>query len=340
MKICFVIDDFNPKYGGQYTAIKEITKQLKICKIKFLIVDKYNFLHKKKLLHKCDIFHIFGAWTFFFIKLNKLAFSLKKKIIIHPAGTHDPQSMNDKKLKKIIAWHLYQKRLLLSADVIHCASQIERNNLLKLNNSFKTAVVPFGIENKFISKKKNYNKLNKKVLFFSRFHKHKGVYNLIKAWNEIGNEEWTLNIVADNNDFNLLKKYINKKNLKINAIKPFFNNQQKIHIFHNHDVLALPTKSENFGIVILESLSRGLPILTTNTTPWNIIQNNNAGWIINDSYLELKLTLFKIFQTKRKVFFIKKRNAIKIAHQYSWRKIIKLYINLYSSLLKTNALIR
>ena len=212
--------------------------------------------------------------------------------------------------------------------------------MLKLNSSFKAVVIPFGIDNKFIRKKKNYNKLNKKVLFFSRFHKHKGIYNLIKAWNEIGNEEWTLNIVADNNNFNILKKYINKKNLKVNAIKPFFNSQQKIHIFDNHDVLVLPTRSENFGIVILESLSRGLPVLTTNHTPWNIIQDNNAGWIINDSYLELKLTLFQIFKTKPKDFFIKKRNAIKITNQYNWNKIIKLYINLYSSILKKNILIR
>jgi len=332
MKICFVIDEFKPMVGGPYTAVKEITKQLKIYKIKFLIVEKSNFLSKKKSLHKYDIFHIFGAWTFFFIQLNKLAFTLNKKIIIHPAGAHDPQSMDQKKLKKEIAWRLYQKKILLTADFIHCASEIEKNNLLKLNSSFKTVVIPFGIENKFISKKKNYNKLNKKVLFFSRFNKHKGIYNLIKAWNDIGNEEWTLTIVADNNDFNILKKYISKKNLKVYAIKPFFNNQKKIHIFDNHDALVLPTRSENFGIAILESLSRGLPVLTTNITPWNIIQEKNAGWIINDSYLELKLTLFQIFKTKPKDFFIKKRNAIKIANQYSWSKIIKLYINLYSSL--------
>ena len=29
MNICFVIDNFTPKVGGPYTAIKEITQQLK-----------------------------------------------------------------------------------------------------------------------------------------------------------------------------------------------------------------------------------------------------------------------------------------------------------------------
>lgn len=340
MKICFAIDEFKQEFGGPYTAIKQITKQLKINKKKFLIVDKFNFSYKIEALHNYDIFHIFGGWTPFYIKLNKLALRLKKKIIIHPSGFYEPWSLRQKQIKKTLAWHLYQKKLLLSADIIHCASESEEKNLLKLNSNFKTRVIPFGIEDEFINKKINYKKINKKVLFFSRIHKKKGIYDLVKAWNEIGNKEWTLNIVANKNDFNLLTKYISNKKLKINAIKPFFNNKKKIHIFDNYDVLALPTKNENFGIVILESLSRGLPVLTSNLTPWNIIQDNNAGWIINDSYLELKLILFKIFNTKYNDFLIKKKNAIKIAKKYNWDKLFKLYLDLYSELLKTNILIR
>ncbi len=47
------------------------------------------------------------------------------------------------------------------------------------------------------------------------------------------------------------------------------------------------TKNENFGIAILESMGRGLSVLTTNKTPWNSIQENNAGWTINNSTQEL-----------------------------------------------------
>ena len=47
---------------------------------------------------------------------------------------------------------------------------------------------------------------------------------------------------------------------------------QNKKLFSKYDVLILPTQNENFGMVILEALSRGLLILTTNETPWNIIQ--------------------------------------------------------------------
>ena len=36
--------------------------------------------------------------------------------------------------------------------------------------------------------------------------------------------------------------------------------------------MILPTFSENFGFIILESLARGLPVLTTKNTPWGDIK--------------------------------------------------------------------
>ena len=73
-----------------------------------------------------DFVHIFGGWTVFYIKLNLLAIKLKKKIIIHPMGFYEPWSLSQKRLKKMLAWNFYQKKLLLNADLIHCASKMRR----------------------------------------------------------------------------------------------------------------------------------------------------------------------------------------------------------------------
>ncbi len=42
-------------------------------------------------------------------------------------------------------------------------------------------------------------------------------------------------------------------------------------------VFILPSKSENFGHAIYESLSAGLPVITSNNTPWNGLQEADAG---------------------------------------------------------------
>ncbi len=42
-------------------------------------------------------------------------------------------------------------------------------------------------------------------------------------------------------------------------------------------VFILPSKSENFGHAIYEALSAGLPVITSNYTPWNALEIEQAG---------------------------------------------------------------
>jgi len=341
MKICFITEYYNSQYGGQYTSLKGIVEQCKIFKIDHDVIFKNSKIYNdkvllKKILDNSDIFHIFGGWTWFYVKIILRLFKLKKKIIVHPMGFYEPWSLKQKKIKKYFAWKFYQEKILLKVDRIHCASLQERNNLLKLNNNFKTSVLPFGINKKFLKKKLYISdfEVKKKILFFSRLHKKKGLDLLIKAWLEINNPDWTLDICGYGNNKKYLNKIISsKKNVKINFLKPIYNNSSKIKLFNKYDLLVLPTKNENFGLVILESLSRGLPVLTTVNTPFCDIEKFNAGWIINDSYLELKLTLYKIFNISKKHFLIKKRNAIKIAKRFIWNRIFPDYINFYKKVI-------
>ena len=50
-------------------------------------------------------------------------------------------------------------------------------------------------------------------------------------------------------------------------------------MFVKYDVFYFPTKSENFGQVIWESLSSGCPVLISDQTPWNNIENHRVGWV-------------------------------------------------------------
>ena len=46
------------------------------------------------------------------------------------------------------------------------------------------------------------------------------------------------------------------------------------------DFFVLPTLGENFGHVILESLSAGCPVLLSDRTPWKRLEADGAGWIL------------------------------------------------------------
>ena len=128
MRICLVTENYDPNYGGQFTAIQNIVNICETINMSHFVIHKKSRFYKNKyILEKnidnSDIIHFFGGWTFFYLKIHKIASKLRKKIIIHPMGLFDPQSFKQKKLKKEIAWKLYQKKMLLEADLIHCGSK-------------------------------------------------------------------------------------------------------------------------------------------------------------------------------------------------------------------------
>ena len=96
--------------------------------------------------------------------------------------------------------------------------------------------------------------------------------------------------------------------------------------------MILPTKSENFGYVILESLRSGLPVITTNKTPWEIIQTTKSGWIINDKINDLENILKELNTISKEEFLKKSQNSLELSKNFFWDKIIDKYIYLYSNL--------
>jgi glycosyltransferase involved in cell wall biosynthesis len=56
-------------------------------------------------------------------------------------------------------------------------------------------------------------------------------------------------------------------------------------------VFIMPSKSENFGHALLEALSAGKPVITTNTTPFKQLQNFNAGFTADIFQLQNDLSI-------------------------------------------------
>ena len=339
MKILFSVDKFYSSDGGPFSILKQTISALKKKKIKCRLIHNnksLKLIYIYNLIKKIDILHFYGGWSLFQVKLVILSFLLKKKIIIQPLGFYEPWSLEQKKIKKKIAWFFYQKKILQISNLIHCASYQEKKNLLILDNNLKTKVLPYGIPNIFIKKKITKKiKINKKAIFFSRIHEKKGVENLVNCWNKINDKNWKLDIVGPCNDesYYLKIQSLAQNNLKIRFLKPIYTFKEKKKLFKNYDLLILPSFNENFGMVILEALSRGLPVLTTENTPWIDIKRNNSGWFISGGYNNLLLELKKIFKLNIFSFRKKSINALNLARKYDWSSLVRDYISVYKKVL-------
>ncbi len=51
-------------------------------------------------------------------------------------------------------------------------------------------------------------------------------------------------------------------------------------VLSQHHFLFMPTRGENFGHIIYESLNCGTPVIISDRTPWKDLKNQGAGWDI------------------------------------------------------------
>jgi glycosyltransferase involved in cell wall biosynthesis len=178
------------------------------------------------------------------------------------------------------------------------------------------------------------------MLFLSQIIPVKGIERVIKSINEIGEtnfSDWEFIIAGyENAEYKvLLEKMIYDfgLNKSIKFIGPKFG-LDKIKMFDNSDVFVLPSHSENFGIVVAEALSRGIPVLTTKGTPWSELESNNCGFWVDNTDLGIKNGILQILQSsKEELKEMGLRGKKLISEKYLWSKCAQKTTEMYQWIL-------
>ena len=309
----------------------------------FLRQEIYEYAKRNFKNNSLRLIHDNGIWLPFNNTICKISRDFDIPLIVSPHGMLEPWSKNYKAFKKKIAWTLYQSKAIRSAKVLHATSEMEASNLKDLKLNIPIALIPNGINLPSVeSNKKNYKLSDigliddgrNIMLSLGRIHPKKGLLNLLKAWKRSGflYQKWRL-VLAGFPDKEYLKKlndYINKNNLHSSVIilGPLVGEDLE-NIYKNSKIFVLPTYSENFGLVVAEALSYGLPSITTKGAPWSILKKENAGWWCEPNIDELIKIFLQISKLRDKDYKLMSNNASRISKDFNWDLISLSYVKLY-----------
>ncbi|EPJ0730299.1 MULTISPECIES: glycosyltransferase family 4 protein [Morganella] len=141
--------------------------------------------------------------------------------------------------------------------------------------------------------------LNKKtILNIGRYTDDKKQLTLLKIWNDISDKDksgWHLNIVGDGELKDILQQYIVENNLTTSVtLLPPLKNVEKYYM--NSSIFALTSRSEGFGMVLLEATGFGLPLVSFDcpSGPRDIISDTNGFLIKMDDIHTYKMTLIRL----------------------------------------------
>ena len=282
-----------------------------------------------------DIIHVHALWDPLIHAAIKYA-SMKNIPIVHsPHGMLTPWALSNKKNKKRIAWRLYQHVDLKKVSLFHVTCEDEKQDLLRLGFKQPVEVNPLGMDIPSVDLK-NKDDL-KLILFMSRIHPKKGLLNLVEAWNRIRNPQWQIIICGPDDDSHQKVVEDRIKTLKLNSFFEFkgsVTGKAKEDLLNKCSLFVLPTFSENFGIVVLEALAHGMPVITTVGSPWHSIEKYGAGWWIEIGVEPLYKALDEFikmdFQERLKMAY----NAQTLAKdKYSWDTIILNMLDVYKKVI-------
>jgi len=57
---------------------------------------------------------------------------------------------------------------------------------------------------------------------------------------------------------------------------------EKEAAYQSSDLFVLPTNTENFGIVVAESLANGTPVIVSKGAPWSGLEPRRCGWWVDN----------------------------------------------------------
>ena len=168
----------------------------------------------------------------------------------------------------------------------------------------------------------------KKFLAVGRFSpRHKGFDLLIQAFALFAqnNQEWTLDIVGDGPDKNLLQHMITEKGLEERIqLHPFTKEIQAYYSSAN--IYVLSSRWEGFGLVMVEAMAHGLPVISSDLPSSKDILGDFGLFFKNGNIQELAQRLEDAIHINWQQ---KSDEAITIAQRFNvkeiagqWKKLI------------------
>lgn len=283
-----------------------------------------------QLITQYDLIHVQGVWSPYCHWGAWFARLQKKPLVITPRGMLEPWAMTAKRIKKLIAYKLYQEWDLQKASVLQATAREEAEHLRALGLRTPIAIIPNGVDIPVFKGKVKTNITNRRrLLFLSRVHPKKGVLELVRALAALKplliKGKWILTIAGpdEGGHWALVKKEARKLGVEnlIEYVGPV-EASKKWDLYRSSSLFVLPTYSENFGLVIAEALGCGVPVITTQGTPWEELNTYHCGWWYPIGQKELEFTLRQALVTSdRELKEMGARGRKLVQQKYEWPSI-------------------
>ena len=317
LRLLHLTPPLTPAYGGPYESIRNLTGGLAGAGAEVLVrmphsaealayqdqwrapmrsegavrVSPLGFspqLRRLVLADDADVLHTHGLWQ----HASWLALTWKQQTgrphVASIRGMLEPWAWQHHAWKKRPVWTLWERRNLQTASLLHATSEMEVESIRARGLTAPVAVLPNGVHLPELPLDSVMAELRRPrtALYLGRVHPKKGLPLLLQAWARVQPADWRLRIVGPDEGGHRAELEQQAAALGLGERVRFdgpLTGAAKAEAFRSSELFILPTHSENFGIAVAEALAYGLPVITTQGTPWQGLESHACGWWVKVS---------------------------------------------------------
>lgn len=307
-----------------------------------------NYVSKQILKRKSDVFWGFQGSCFLSLEAAKksgktsicelaTAHVVAAKRILGEESKLNPEWADS--IDNLVFPAIYEKRLTEEphrADFCIAASGFTKQTLIEAGiDHNKIIYMPLGFDASKINFVPNENKITNrklKLLYAGTVTQRKGIKYLLEAMKLIGNKDVELDIIGGiQGGGDALKTYAGVYNYHAPI------SQAELFVqYKNYDALVLPTIFEGFGLVIVEAMAAGVPVITTNhSIGAELIENDKNGYLIPIRNVDAIAKSIENLRNKNNNEYLAMQNAARqTAENFSWASYEKNLDKLLTNLIK------
>ena len=305
---------------------------------KYYFCKAYSYLYRRYLPQTPFTSAIYAHSSFPAEKRKVLLREFKKGQYDVIIGVHASLSVKLASCKKslkgtrLIGWIHNSYEALFSEGSLYVGSDLRKHYEWQLAKLVATIVLSNDDAQRYhIATKVIYNPLtlkpdspstgtSNKFLAVGRFSRqHKGFDLLIEAFHLFAetNDDWTLDIVGEGPEEPLYRQLIEDYGLqKRITIHPFTNHIQRY--YHEAQVYVLSSRWEGFGLVLVEAMAHGLPVVSSNLPTSYEIMGDFGLYFING---DVKGLAHQMQAATQLDWAVVSQKAIETAHRFDLKSI-------------------
>jgi len=290
-------------------------------------IKRIVYLFKYLKNNNFDIIHTHLFPTQYYVALMKLFFKKTKFITTEHNTTNTRRKFYITRVLDKLVYKQYDRIIFISKGV---KKQFTKDYQIK--NCKKGIVLNNGIPlEKFYNRnKKKIDPNNIKLIMVARFDVQKDHETLLKAL-QLLPSNYTLSLVGEGPGMNRIKDLA--KTLKIEPRISFLGFRKDIpKLYKKHDIFILSSNWEGFGLVAIEAMAAGLPVIASDVPGLKEIVKDAGIIFTPKDFKSLAENILNVSNNQVLYDNLRKKGLDK-AKQYDIKSLVEKTLNLYNSVL-------